>query len=85
VNLKCGRKVDPSQLCQIAGAKAKISDRRNSNTHCNTSKLYPALDNRIPIVFTIFLLLRLGLDVNVSAARKAHLASNGAFRIFEGR
>ena len=79
MNLKCGRKVNPSQLCQIAGAKAKISDRRNSNTHCNTSKLNPPINYRIPEVFTIdfhFLgLLCLDIDVCPGPSRNAHLAT----------
>ena len=65
------------------------SDRRNGSTHCNTSKLNPSLNHRIPEVFTIVFLflglLCLDIDVGPGPGRNAHLASIGGFSTSVGR
>jgi hypothetical protein len=81
-----GRRTRPEQIIpQEHQQRHRDSDRRNNNTHCNTSKLHPPLNDRIPKVFTIvFILLWLLFDDDISAG-PAHLATILVFRIPEGR
>lgn len=66
----------------------KLSNPRNIGTHCNTGKLYPSLNDRIPEVCTIAFLSPWGfvLDVNISPRpAAAHLASIMVSKTSEGR
>ncbi len=71
---------------QVQRRKTRQTDRGKIGTHCNTSKLNPAFDDRIIKVFTIvFLFLWLFFEIDIRPARKAHLVSIVAFRTFGGR